>query len=69
MERITIRAPKEQVEEVDHLVDAGIYQNRSEFMREAMRELLYECPVASDNVASIEPSGAQHGTRLPGGDD
>jgi len=42
MERVTLRIPKQQIEEVEHLVDSGEYPNRSEAIRSAVREKLAE---------------------------
>jgi len=61
--------PRPQVEEVDDLVENGLYANRSEFVRTAIREKLYDCPDADDAVAEVLPPERRHGTRLPGGDD
>ena len=40
MERVTLRIPKEQIEEVERMVDTGEYPNRSEAIRAAVREHL-----------------------------
>ncbi|WP_336326249.1 ribbon-helix-helix domain-containing protein [Halovenus sp. HT40] len=40
MERVTLRIPKEQIEEVEQMVDTGEYPNRSEAIRSAVREML-----------------------------
>jgi len=42
MERVTFRATKEQLAEVEALVDAGEFPNRSEAIREAVRQLVGE---------------------------
>jgi Arc/MetJ-type ribon-helix-helix transcriptional regulator len=42
MERVTLRFPKEQVEDVERLVDDGTFPNRSEAIRAAVREMLDE---------------------------
>ena len=42
MERVTLRIPKEQIEEVEHLVDTGEFPNRSEAIRSAVREMIHE---------------------------
>jgi len=42
MERVTLRIPKEQIEEVEQMVDTGEYPNRSEAIRSAVREMLAE---------------------------
>ncbi len=40
MERVTLRIPKQQVEEVERLVDSGEFPNRSEAIRSAVREMI-----------------------------
>jgi len=42
MERVTLRIPKQQVEQVEQMVDTGEYPNRSEAIRAAVREMLAE---------------------------
>ena len=42
MERVTLRIPKQQIEEVEEMVDTGEYPNRSEAIRSAVREMLAE---------------------------
>jgi len=42
MERVTLRIPKQQIEEVEQLVDTGEYPNRSEAIRSAVREMIKE---------------------------
>lgn len=42
MERVTLRIPKQQVEEVEQMVDVGEFPNRSEAIRSAVREMLNE---------------------------
>ncbi|WP_299264484.1 ribbon-helix-helix domain-containing protein [Halorientalis sp.] len=42
MERVTLRIPKQQIEEVERLVDSGEYPNRSEAIRSAVRDMLNE---------------------------
>ncbi len=39
MERVTIRIPTTQLERVESLVDAGVFPNRSEAIRAAIRQL------------------------------
>jgi Arc/MetJ-type ribon-helix-helix transcriptional regulator len=38
MERVTLRIPKQQIEEVKQLVETGKYPNRSEAIRDAIRD-------------------------------
>jgi len=40
MERLTIRVPEQQITEVEELVDAGQFPNRSEAIRSAVRDML-----------------------------
>ena len=42
MERVTLRIPKQQIEEVEQMVETGEYPNRSEAIRSAVREMLAE---------------------------
>ncbi|MFB6096554.1 MAG: ribbon-helix-helix domain-containing protein [Haloferacaceae archaeon] len=42
MERVTLRIPKQQIEEVEQMVDSGEFPNRSEAIRSAVREMLNE---------------------------
>ncbi|MES3518059.1 MAG: ribbon-helix-helix domain-containing protein [Natronomonas sp.] len=42
MERVTLRIPKQQIEEVERMVDTGEFPNRSEAIRAAVREMLNE---------------------------
>lgn len=38
MERVTLRMPKRQVQELEQLVDEGHYPNRSEAIRSLVRD-------------------------------
>ena len=42
MERVTFRVPEKKIEEVDALVDEGEFPNRSEAIRQAVRDLIRE---------------------------
>ncbi len=42
MERITLRIPKQQIAEVEQMVERGEFPNRSEAIRSAIREMLRE---------------------------
>jgi len=42
MERVTLRIPKQQIEEVEQLVETGEFPNRSEAIRSAVREMINE---------------------------
>ncbi|MDZ7701788.1 MAG: ribbon-helix-helix domain-containing protein [Halobacteriales archaeon] len=49
MERVTLRIPKEQIEEVEEMVDTGEFPNRSEAIRSAVRDMLNERGRGRDN--------------------
>ncbi len=51
MERVTVRIPKTQLEDLEALVEQGIYPNRSEMIREAVRDLLDEHDASADALA------------------
>jgi Arc/MetJ-type ribon-helix-helix transcriptional regulator len=42
MERVTLRIPKQQIDEVEQMVESGQFPNRSEAIRSAVREMLSE---------------------------
>lgn len=42
MERVTLRIPKQQIEEVEQMVETGQFPNRSEAIRSAVREMIDE---------------------------
>ena len=42
MERVTLRIPKQQIEEVERMVETGQFPNRSEAIRSAVREMINE---------------------------
>ncbi|RBI61807.1 ribbon-helix-helix domain-containing protein [Halomicrococcus sp. NG-SE-24] len=42
MERVTLRIPKQQIEEVEQMVETGEFPNRSEAIRAAVRDMLKE---------------------------
>lgn len=42
MERVTLRIPEQQIEEVERMVETGQFPNRSEAIRSAVREMLNE---------------------------
>ncbi|MEF8838423.1 MAG: ribbon-helix-helix domain-containing protein [Haloarculaceae archaeon] len=48
MERVTLRIPKQQIEEVEQMVDTGEYPNRSEAIRSAVRDLLAEAETGQE---------------------
>jgi antitoxin ParD1/3/4 len=42
MERVTLRIPKAQIEDVERMVESGEFPNRSEAIRAAVRDMLNE---------------------------
>lgn len=40
MERVTLRIPKQQIEQVEQMVETGQYPNRSEAIRAAVRDMI-----------------------------
>jgi antitoxin ParD1/3/4 len=42
MERVTLRIPEQQIDEVEQMVETGKFPNRSEAIRSAVREMLDE---------------------------
>ncbi|QZA87471.1 ribbon-helix-helix domain-containing protein [Salinarchaeum sp. IM2453] len=42
MERVTLRIPKQQIEQVEQMVETGQYPNRSEAIRAAVRDMIEE---------------------------
>lgn len=42
MDRVTLRIPEQQIDEVEELVEAGRYPNRSEAIRTAVRKFVTE---------------------------
>ena len=42
MERVTLRIPKQQIDEVEQMVERGQFPNRSEAIRSAVREMIDE---------------------------
>ncbi|NHN47927.1 type II toxin-antitoxin system ParD family antitoxin [Halostella sp. JP-L12] len=52
MERVTLRIPKQQIDEVEQLVETGEFPNRSEAIRSAVREMINE-----QSESSQESSG------------
>lgn len=42
MERVTLRIPEQQIEEVEQMVETGQFPNRSEAIRSAVREMINE---------------------------
>jgi Arc/MetJ-type ribon-helix-helix transcriptional regulator len=52
MERVTLRIPKQQIEEVERMVETGEFPNRSEAIRSAVRDMLNEQTDAGRNGKS-----------------
>jgi len=52
MERVTLRIPKQQIEEVEEMVETGEFPNRSEAIRSAVREMVSEQTEHSDGDSS-----------------
>ncbi|WP_101295537.1 ribbon-helix-helix domain-containing protein [Halegenticoccus soli] len=55
MERVTLRIPKQQIEEVEQMVETGEFPNRSEAIRSAVRDMLKE---QSEKRESSKPKSA-----------
>lgn len=49
MQRVTLRVPERQVEEVERMVEDGYFPNRSEAIRTAIRDMLEEHDYGQDN--------------------
>ncbi|WP_132057107.1 ribbon-helix-helix domain-containing protein [Halorussus amylolyticus] len=50
MERVTLRIPKQQIEEVEQMVETGEFPNRSEAIRAAVRDMLNEQEETTDQT-------------------
>ena len=60
MERVTLRIPKQQIEEVEQMVETGEFPNRSEAIRAAVRDMLNEQgEQRSGNKTTNKPSWAR----------
>ncbi len=59
MERVTLRIPKQQIEEVEQMVETGQFPNRSEAIRSAVREMLSEQSEAETRQRPTERSWAK----------
>lgn len=55
MERVTLRIPEQQIEEVEQMVETGQFPNRSEAIRAAVREMLSERGVSQDARQTDRP--------------
>jgi len=52
MERVTLRIPKQQIEEVEQMVETGEFPNRSEAIRAAVRDMLNEQEETTEGTTS-----------------
>ncbi|WP_115863884.1 ribbon-helix-helix domain-containing protein [Halorussus litoreus] len=52
MERVTLRIPKQQIEEVEQMVETGEFPNRSEAIRAAVRDMLNEQEETADQTTN-----------------
>ena len=60
MERVTLRIPKQQIEEVEQMVETGEFPNRSEAIRAAVRDMLNEQSEGrTGNKTTNKPSWAR----------
>ncbi|MFB6234186.1 MAG: ribbon-helix-helix domain-containing protein [Halopenitus sp.] len=59
MERVTLRIPKQQIEEVEQMVETGKFPNRSEAIRSAVREMLREHDGETEGRRTNERSWAK----------
>lgn len=55
MERVTLRVPKQQLEEVESMVEVGEFPNRSEAIRSAIRDMVsdWEPPKETRSWAKV----------------
>jgi metal-responsive CopG/Arc/MetJ family transcriptional regulator len=49
MGRVTVRFPEAMIDQLDQLVENGVYPNRSEAMRASVRKLVYRSLEADDH--------------------
>jgi Arc/MetJ-type ribon-helix-helix transcriptional regulator len=59
MERVTLRIPKQQIEEVEQMVETGEFPNRSEAIRSAVREMLNEQGEERENSSANKRTWAK----------
>ena len=59
MERVTLRIPKQQIDEVEQMVETGEFPNRSEAIRSAVREMLNERDDAEPHHRNTEHTWAR----------
>lgn len=53
MDRVTLRIPRQQVEEVEQLVETGEYPNRSEAIRSAVRTMIDDSDASEQGDRSL----------------
>ena len=53
MERVTVRVTERRLDELEALVDAGEYPNRSEAIREGLRQLVGEDTAETRGVEDV----------------
>jgi Arc/MetJ-type ribon-helix-helix transcriptional regulator len=61
MERVTLRIPKQQIEEVEQMVETGEFPNRSEAIRSAVREMINEQTDDRDRRRDRDRSSRKNG--------
>jgi Arc/MetJ-type ribon-helix-helix transcriptional regulator len=61
MERVTLRIPKQQIEEVEQMVETGEFPNRSEAIRSAVREMINEQADDRDRRRDRDRSSRKNG--------
>ncbi|MFB6131487.1 MAG: ribbon-helix-helix domain-containing protein [Salinigranum sp.] len=59
MERVTLRIPKQQIEEVERMVETGEFPNRSEAIRSAVREMINHQQQADSRESTAKRSWAK----------
>jgi antitoxin ParD1/3/4 len=59
MERVTLRIPKQQIDEVEQMVETGEFPNRSEAIRAAVRDMINEHEGETSHESSRKQSWAR----------
>ena len=54
---VQIRINRKMIERIDQLVEAGVYSNRSEVIRDATRRLVIEFSGKRDLAAEVRKNG------------
>lgn len=62
MDTIQIRLTKKLIEEIDELIKAGVYPNRSEAIRDAVRRLIAD---TDGEIEEIEDGDTDGPTEIP----